>query len=109
MALEAGTLLGAVALRPEPEADGEMLASPRTIYLSTATTIPEARGRGIANRLTWHSLEQARQAGYEICYINWISSNFLASRYWPRFGFTDVAYRISKQINPMIAWTRRSD
>jgi hypothetical protein len=30
----------------------------------------------------------------------------LASRFWPRFGFKDVAYRVSKKVNPMIAWAK---
>lgn len=86
-----------------------MLASPRTIYLSVAATKPQARGRGLSTILTWHGLEQARKEGYEICYTNWISPNLLASRFWPRFGFKDVAYRLAKKVDPSIAWARRSE
>ena len=88
------------------ETDTQLLASPHTLYLSVAASQPEARGQGISTVLTWHGLEQARKAGFEICYTNWISPNFLASRFWPRFGFQDVAYRLAKKVNPMIAWTR---
>ena len=107
MALEDGSVLGTVGFRPEWEEDEQMLAAPHTVYLSVAATLPQARGRGVANLLTWRGLERARREGYEICYTNWISPNFLASRYWPRFGFKDVAYRLSKQVNPLIAWTRK--
>jgi hypothetical protein len=51
-------------------------------------------------------LRQAREDGYEICYTNWISPNLLASRHWPRYGFKDVSYRLTKRINPDISWTR---
>jgi len=85
-----------------------MLASPRTVYLSVAATKSQARGRGISTVLTWHGLEQALKDGYEICYTNWISPNLLASRFWPRFGFKDVAYRLAKKVDPSIAWTRES-
>jgi len=98
--------LGTVGFRPEQEADTQMLASARTVYLSIAATKPEARGRGISTVLSWHGLEQARNEGYEVCYSNWISSNLLASRFWPRFGFQDVAYRVAKKVSPMIAWAR---
>ena len=98
--------LGTVGFRPEEEADTQMLASPRTIYLSVAATKPEARGRGVSTILTWHGLEQARKDGFKICYTNWISPNLLASRFWPRFGFKDAAYRVSKKVNPMIAWAK---
>jgi ribosomal protein S18 acetylase RimI-like enzyme len=107
MAFEHDQALGMVGFRPEPEDDGQMLASPSTVYLSVGATRPEARGRGIATLLTWRGLEQMRQEGYEICYTNWISPNILASRFWPRYGFQDVSYRLSKQINPIITWTRR--
>jgi ribosomal protein S18 acetylase RimI-like enzyme len=106
LALQAEEALGTIGFRPEPEEDTQMLASPRTIYLSVAATKPQARGRGINTALTWHGLEQVRQEGYEICYTNWISPNLLASRFWPRFGFEDVAYRLAKKINPMIAWAK---
>jgi GNAT superfamily N-acetyltransferase len=106
MAVENGQALGTAGFRPVEKEDPQILVpSPRTIYLSVVATRPEARGRGIANLLTWRGLEEARKNGFEFCYTNWISQNFLAARYWPRFGFTDVAYRLSKRINPMIAWT----
>jgi len=98
--------LGTVGFRPEEEADTQMLASPRTMYLSVAATKPQARGRGVSTALTWHGLQRARRDGFEICYTNWISPNLLASRFWPRFGFKDAAYRVSKKINPMIAWAK---
>jgi len=98
--------LGTVGFRPEEEDDTQMLASPRTLYLSVAATKPHARGRGISTTLTWYGLEHARRDGFEICYTNWISPNLLASRFWPRFGFKDVAYRVAKKVSPMIAWAK---
>ena len=79
----------------------------QNIYLSIAAATSKARGRGIANALTWHGLDQACKEGFEVCYTNWISPNLLASRYWPRFGFKDVAYRLAKKVDSMISWTRK--
>lgn len=106
LALEKDQSLATVGFRPEQETDTQMLAPPRTVYLSVAATKPEARGRGISTLLSWHGLEQARKEGYEVCYSNWISPNLLASRFWPRFGFKDVAYRLAKKVSPMIAWAK---
>lgn len=107
MALENNDeVLGTIAFHPEEEGDAEMLVSPRTTTFTVAATKPEARGRGISTALTWHGLSQARKDGFEICYTDWISPNLLASRFWPRFGLINVAYRLSKRIDPMIAWTR---
>jgi len=106
LALEDESALSTVGFRPEEETYTQMLASPWTMYLSVAATKPDARGRGISTVLTWRGLEQAQKEGYQLCYTNWISPNLLASRFWPRFGFKDVAYRIAKRVNPMIAWTK---
>lgn len=108
MALEQDQAVGTVAFFKNTDQENElqMLISPRTVYLATAVTKPEVRNRGIANQLTWRGLEEARREGFEICLINWVSPNLLASRYWPRFGFQEVAYRLSKQVNSMSAWAR---
>jgi GNAT superfamily N-acetyltransferase len=106
LALERQTALGTIGFRPEPESDTHLLASPKTVYLSVAATKPEARGRGVGTALSWQGLDWARKEGYEICYSNWISPNLLASRFWPRIGFQDAAYRLAKKVNPMIAWAR---
>jgi len=106
MALEKEEALSMIGFRPEREEDTQLLASPKSLYLSVAATKPQARGRGINTALTWNGLKHAREQGYEVCYTNWISPNLLASRFWPRFGFQDVAYRLAKRVNPMIAWAK---
>jgi GNAT superfamily N-acetyltransferase len=112
MALESDQAVGTAAFlleHPTPleqDAELQMLASAGTLTLGTAVTRPEARGRGVANILTWRGLEQARGMGFDVCLVNWIGPNLLASRYWPRFGFQPAAYRLSKQIHPEIAWAR---
>jgi ribosomal protein S18 acetylase RimI-like enzyme len=106
LALEEEKALGTVGFRPEEEDDAGMLVSPRNMYLSVAATKPNARGRGISTALTLRGLAKAQKDGFDICYTNWVSSNLPASRFWTRFGFKDAAYRLSKRIDPMIAWTK---
>jgi len=106
LALTNDEVLGAIGFRAEKEADAQILASPHTVELSVAATKPQVRGRGISTALSWYGLQQARKEGFEVCYTNWISPNLLASRFWPRFGFIDVAYRLAKRVNSMIAWAK---
>jgi len=106
LALENDEALGTVAFSAQAEADTDMLVSPRSVELHVAATKPHARGRGISTVLTWRGLEQSRNDGYKICYTNWISPNLPASRFWPRFGFQDAAYRVAKKVSPMIAWAK---
>ena len=106
LAIENDKALGTVGFTAQEEDDADMLASPKTVYLSIGATQPEARGRGVSTALTWLGLEESRKDGYEICYTNWISPNLLASRFWPRFGFQDAAYRMAKKVSPMIAWAK---
>lgn len=106
MALENDQALGTIGFHPEEEDDLAMFVPPKAASLTVAATQPQARGRGISTSLTWHGLAEARKAGFDFCYTDWISPNLLASRFWPRFGFKEVAYRLSKRINPQITWTR---
>jgi len=109
LALEKDKALGTIGFTNQDESDIDMLVPARTAYLSVAATKPEARGRGISTALTWTGLDESSKAGYSVCYTNWISPNLLASRFWPRFGFQDAAYRVAKKINPMIAWAKRTN
>ncbi|GAB4425017.1 MAG: hypothetical protein Kow002_14550 [Anaerolineales bacterium] len=110
LALEGDKTVATIAtwatMHPDEDTDTDMFAAENTFTLSVAATRPERRGRGLMTALTWTCLQHGREQGYRYCYTNWISPNLAASRFWPRFGFREVGYRLTKQINPMIAWTR---
>ena len=107
LALDGAAALGMVGLTPEPEGDVKMLVPPETVYFSLGVTVAEARGRGVGTVLSWQALAEARRAGFKMCYINWISPNLLAARFWPRFGFTVVGFRLAKRVGGMVAWARQ--
>jgi GNAT superfamily N-acetyltransferase len=111
LALEGEKAVGSIAswatMHPEEDTDTDMFAAENVFSFSVAATQPERRGRGIMTAMTRNCLQYNRDQGYEYCYTNWISPNLSASRFWPRFGYQEVAYRLTKNINPMIAWTRK--
>ena len=106
LAIENENTLGIIAFWPPEESAIDMLQTPKMSYMSVAATRPESRGRGISTALTWTGLKHCIDNGDKYCVTNWISPNLAASRFWPRFGFKEVAYRLTKNINPMIAWTK---
>ncbi|MCL4872037.1 MAG: GNAT family N-acetyltransferase [Anaerolineae bacterium] len=106
MATENGAALGIIGFWDERESAENMLVGPGYFTFSVAATRESARGRGIGSALCWTGLRHYRDEGYIYCYNNWISPNLSASRLWPRFGFQEAAYRLARNLNPMIAWTR---
>ena len=109
-ALKGDQAMGMIAtwptMDPEADTDVDMFADENIAYFSVAATRPEMRGKGIGTYLMWKCLSYIKETGYNYCYTNWISPNLSASRFWPRFGFKEVAYRLTRNINPMIAWAR---
>lgn len=52
---------------------------------------PEARGRGVAQRMAAHSLEEARRRGFRAMQFNFvIATNSTAIRLWHSLGFETV-------------------
>ena len=98
-------VLGYAAFATTDDAGVDDLLTPaRCIELKIAATKPEARGEGLGTLLARYGLERAREEGYESCLIDWHVPSLLASRFWPKFGFEPVAYRLARRIDPRIAW-----
>jgi ribosomal protein S18 acetylase RimI-like enzyme len=108
LAFEGGNVIGSLAFYVEAENDSNLLTPPQCRYMTAAATKEDVRGRGIGSALTWHGLNQIREHGDKFCLTNWQSANLLAARFWPRFGFQPVAYRLARLIHPSIAWAKAS-
>ena len=106
LALDGDKTVGTIASWAEKESDSNLLVGSNTFTLSVAAISPESRGKGIGTALAWTCLADGLAQGFEYCHTDWISPNLSASRFWPSFGFKAVAYRLTKNINPMISWTR---
>ena len=106
LAFEDKEAVGSLAFYIQDENIDDMVTAPNCRYMTAAATKESTRGRGVGTALTWHGLKQIHEHGTEYCLTNWQSANLLAARFWPRFGFKPVAFRLARTINPNIAWAK---
>jgi ribosomal protein S18 acetylase RimI-like enzyme len=101
-----GHVLGYQVYEPATPADDDLLIpiSGKTVLLEVAATRPEARGRGIGRGLTSVGLAEAAAGGYTTCVADWRTTNLEAGRFWPRMGFHAAVYRLTRAVDPRIAW-----
>jgi len=86
VAEENGTFLGTYFLRPNQPGRGSHVANGGYIVSEAA------RGRGLSETMCRHSLEAAKQLGYQAMQFNYVvSSNTAAVRVWAKCGFEIAA------------------
>lgn len=82
VAEDAGTTVGTYYLRANNRGGGAHVANCGYVVA------PEAFGRGVAQAMCLHSLDQARQRGFAAMQFNFvIASNERAVQLWQRMGF----------------------
>lgn len=85
VAEDAGAVVGVYYLKPNYQGPGGHVAN--CGYM----VAPEARGRGVAEAMCRHSLDQARALGFRSMVFNAVvSTNTGAIRVWERCGFAIV-------------------
>ena len=102
IAEDATDVLGFVAVRPVPSAEGTMLKPAGTVELIVAATLAKARGTGIGRTLCERALAESAAQGLEVLVIDWRAANLTASVFWPRRGFRAFAYRLHRLIDPRV-------
>ena len=55
-------------------------------------THPKYRRQGLAARIAWHLLSEAKKAGLEWAYLQVVKSNKAAIDFWERIGFSEPLY-----------------
>lgn len=101
-----GRILGYQAYQPATPSDDNLTIplADRTVLLEVGATRPAARGRGIGRALTAAGLADAAAGGYRVCVADWRTTNLEAQRFWPRMGFRPAVYRLTRKVEPRIAW-----
>lgn len=82
---EDGRVLGCGGIAPLAGAEPDVCEL-RKMYL-----LPEARGRGLGERMLHHCLEAARVRGYRRCYLETLSGMDAAQKLYLKTGFTRLA------------------
>lgn len=101
---EAGRILGYQAYFPAALSDHNLLIPDQAVLLEVAATRPEARRLGVGRALTRAGLADAAAGGYAVCVADWRTTNLEAQRFWPRLGFRPAVYRLTRKVDPRIAW-----
>lgn len=103
---ETGRVLGYQTYYPASPADDNLTISisERTVLLEAAGTRPDRRGQGIGRALTAAGLADAAAGGYRVCVTDWRTTNIEANRFWPKMGFQNAVYRLTRKVDPRIAW-----
>lgn len=74
------------------------------VELPAASTNPELRGRGVGRTLANHCFGEMKKQGFDYIFADWRTANQLASYFWPRMGFQPVMVRMTRKVDPRIAW-----
>ncbi|AQU78183.1 MULTISPECIES: GNAT family N-acetyltransferase [Planococcus] len=72
--------------------------------LPAASTNPDLRGRGVGKALANHCFSEMKKQGFDYLVADWNTANQLASYFWPRMGFQPIMVRMTRKIDPRIAW-----
>jgi GNAT superfamily N-acetyltransferase len=84
----------------------ELARPDRSVYLFSGVTAPDVRGGGVGTALLRHSMEWAREAGYERCTLHFFSANLSGARFWLGNGFQPLTRRMVRHVDERIAWAR---
>lgn len=81
---DAGAVLGGCGFGPHGPAE-ESVCELRKLYL-----LPASRGRGVGEKLMLHTLEQAREQGYQRCYLETVKAMSEATSLYEKHGFREL-------------------
>jgi GNAT superfamily N-acetyltransferase len=104
LALRGDQVVGFQAYFTTQPADDDLLTPEACIELKVAGTHEGERGQGIGRLLTQRGLAEARAQGYDYCLADWVATNLLSSRFWPRQGFRPMIYRLMRNIDARVLW-----
>lgn len=71
-----------------------------SVELAVSGISSEYRGIGLGTRLTKHALRQQQVKGIQYVLTDWRCANLAASKFWPSMGFSPIAFRLVRHLEP---------
>ena len=99
----AGKPVGMHLLLPRP-GSSKLLTPDGSVYLSQAVVDPAHRRRGVGRALLRQSLAWAKEQGYEMCILHYMTANLSGSRFWAANGFRPLAQTRARLFEERITW-----
>lgn len=76
------------------------------VYLFEGVVSDNVRGGGVGSALLRHSMDWARNAGYETCTLHFASPNPSGAPFWLGHGFVPVEHTMERRVDERVAWAR---
>ncbi|MCO5203132.1 MAG: GNAT family N-acetyltransferase [Chloroflexi bacterium] len=76
------------------------------VYLFEGVVSDGARGGGVGSALLRHSMDWARNAGYESCTLHFAPGNPSGAPFWLGHGFVPVEHTMERRVDERVAWAR---
>lgn len=75
-----------------------------TAMIGIASVCAAARSRGLGTALLAGVSAWAARQGFAHCGVGWTSANPVSDAFWRGHGFTPVACKLTRRIDPRVAW-----
>ncbi|KGR76167.1 GNAT family N-acetyltransferase [Ureibacillus sinduriensis] len=82
----------------------DLMTPDNGVELGIAGTYSSEMGRGVGKKLMNEGCRMMKEKGYSSMVTDWRITNMASSAFWPKCGFTPLAYRMVRHINSDIAW-----
>jgi GNAT superfamily N-acetyltransferase len=76
------------------------------VYLFEGVVSASVRGGGVGSALLGHSMDWARNAGYETCTLHFAPGNPSGAPFWLGHGFVPVEHTMERRVDERVAWAR---
>jgi predicted N-acetyltransferase YhbS len=74
-------------------------------WFGKLSAVPEAQGQGVATLLVEEAERRARDAGYDVLYLDCVRENGLVE-YYESLGYAVVGEKVGRELDALHDWTR---